>query len=31
MNLKRYLLVRMITLGLLCWVLISAYVCCARQ
>ena len=26
MNLKRYLLVRMITLGLLCWVLISAYV-----
>ena len=26
MNLKRYLLVRMITLGLLCWVVISAYV-----
>lgn len=26
MNLKRYLLVRMITLGLLCWVLISSYV-----
>lgn len=26
MNLNRYLLVRMITLGLLCWVLISAYV-----
>ncbi|HEX4856950.1 MAG TPA: histidine kinase [Limnobacter sp.] len=26
MNLKRYLLVRMVTLGLLCWVLISAYV-----
>lgn len=26
MNLKRYLLVRMITLGLLCWLLISAYV-----
>ncbi|HEX4918987.1 MAG TPA: histidine kinase [Limnobacter sp.] len=26
MNLKRYLLVRMITLGLLCWSVISAYV-----